>query len=506
MANENSIYVGTSFLKDQTKPEFLDLKYGNRHGLITGATGTGKTVSLQVLAEGLSMRGVPVFAADIKGDLSGISQIGVAKDFIDARVKKIGETDFAFHDNPVMYWDVLGEQGHPIRATIESMGALLLSNLLELNICFRVAADEKLPLVDLKDLRAILANVSDRAAELSAKYGNVAKASIGTVQRRLLVLEEQGAANFFGEPMLDINNLMRTTPDGRGFINVLAADKLMHSPRLYSVFLFWLMSELFTQLPELGDPDKPRLVFFFDEAHLLFDQAPKALLDKVEQVTRLIRSKGVGIYYITQNPLDVPDAVAGQLGNRIQHALRAFTPREQKAVRAAATTFRQNPDIDTEKVIMELGVGEALVSFLEGKGTPEMVARTFMRPPSGRIGAITPEERRAVIQKSPVFGMYETAVDRESASDILARRGTPGQAAPAGADQPQEHSGGGWFGIPGLGGGNSQPPPPAPGSKPGRAPAQPRGQTAGQAFTKSLLRSLGTVAGQVIGSMLRGRR
>ncbi|RME98228.1 MAG: DUF853 family protein, partial [Alphaproteobacteria bacterium] len=367
MSNQEAVFIGKS-----TRPEQLLLKLANRHGLITGATGTGKTVSLQILAEGFSAHGVPVFCADVKGDLSGIAAAGVSKDFLEERARKIDFKDYRYEAFPTVFWDLFGEQGHPIRTTVSEMGPLLLSRLLNLNdtqegvlnIAFRLADDEGLLLLDLKDLRALMVNVAERAGELSAEYGNVSKASVGAIQRRLLVLEEQGGEHFFGEPALDINDFMRTTTDGKGYVNVLAADKLMQSPRLYATFLLWLLSELFEEMPEVGDPEKPRLIFFFDEAHLLFDEAPKALVDKVEQVVRLIRSKGVGVYFVTQNPLDVPDTVSSQLGNRIQHALRAFTPREQRAVRAAAETFRPNPAFKTEDVIMQLGVGEALVSTL----------------------------------------------------------------------------------------------------------------------------------------------
>jgi DNA double-strand break repair helicase HerA and related ATPase len=428
---DGKIYLGTS-----VKPEYLDLKFANRHGLITGATGTGKTVSLQVLAEGFSKAGVPVFAADIKGDLSGIGKPGTRKDFIDKRIQKIGLD--AYHNTafPTVFWDVFGEQGHPVRATVADMGPLLLSRLMELNevqegvlnIVFRVAADEvaaghkEYLLLDLKDLRSALSNVNDRAKELSGLYGNIATASVGAIQRRLLVLEEQGADLFFGEPALDINDLLRVSMDGRGIVNLLAADKLMQSPRLYSTFLLWLLTSLWEHLPEVGDQPKPKLVFFFDEAHLLFDEAPKALLQRIEQVARLIRSKGVGVYFITQNPLDVPDAVSSQLGNRVQHQLRAFTPKERRAVKAAAETFRPNPDIETERAILDLGIGEALVSTLENKGEPSVVQHTLIRPPEGQIGPLTPDERATLMQRSPVAGKYETAVDRQSAYELLSER------------------------------------------------------------------------------------
>ena len=381
---EGMIYLGTS-----TKPEYLQLKFANRHGLITGATGTGKTVSLQVLAEGFSAAGVPVFAADIKGDLSGIAAVGELKDFIVKRNELIGLENYEPRAYPTILWDVFGESGHPVRATVLDMGPLLLSRLMELNevqegvlnIAFRVAADEGLPVVDLKDLRSLINNVGERSKELTTMYGNVATSSVGAIQRRLLVLEEQGADKFFGEPALEIADLMRIAPDGRGVVSLLTADKLMQSPRLYSTFLLWLLTKLWQTLPEVGDQPKPKLVFFFDEAHLLFDEAPKALLERIEQVARLIRSKGVGVYFITQNPLDVPDTVSSQLGNRVQHALRAFTPKEQRAIKAAAETFRPNPDLDTEEVIKALKVGEALVSMLENKGEPSIVQRTMMRPP-----------------------------------------------------------------------------------------------------------------------------
>ncbi|MET1411101.1 helicase HerA-like domain-containing protein [Roseibium sp. HPY-6] len=426
MTGKDSIFVGAS-----TKDETLALKLANRHGLIAGATGTGKTVSLQILAEGFSKAGVPVFCADIKGDLSGLAAEGVSKDFLEKRAREVGiEESYTYKEFPTVFWDLLGKQGHPIRTTVSEIGPLLLSRLLELNdtqegvlnVLFELADDEGLLLLDLKDLRAMLAHVAERASELSTLYGNVSKSSIGAIQRRLLVLERQGGENFFGEPALDIRDFIRTAQDGRGIVNILAADKLMSSPRLYAVFLLWLLSELFEELPEVGDPEKPKLVFFFDEAHLLFSGAPKALIEKVEQVVRLIRSKGVGVYFVTQNPLDIPETILAQLGNRIQHALRAFTPRDQKAVRAAAETFRPNPDLNTERVITELGVGEALVSTLEGKGIPSVVQRTLIRPPCSRLGPITQAERRTLIQSSAIFGLYERAKDRKSAYEILMNR------------------------------------------------------------------------------------
>jgi DNA helicase HerA-like ATPase len=408
---------------------WLTLALANRHGLVTGATGTGKTVSLQVMAEGFARAGVPVFAADIKGDLSGISELGEAKDFI---LKRAADMGLSFQPDrfSTVFWDVFGEQGHPVRATVSEMGPLLLSRMMDLNdvqegvlnIGFKVADEQGLLLVDMKDLRAILSFIAEHANELTTEYGNVSKQTVGTIQRQLLVLENQGGAKFFGEPALALKDFMRTDGDGRGMINILVADRLMQSPQLYATFLLWMLSELFEELPEAGDPPKPKLVFFFDEAHLLFNDAPKALMDKIEQVVRLIRSKGVGVYFVTQNPVDVPDKVLGQLGNRVQHALRAFTPRDQKAVVAAAQTFRPNPKLDTAAVIMELGKGEALVSFLEGNGTPAMVERVMIRPPTARIGPITADERKAIMDKSPVKGKYDTTIDSESAYEVLQKR------------------------------------------------------------------------------------
>ena len=435
---------GLIFVGKGDHDQFLSLALANRHGLATGATGTGKTVSLQVIAEGFSRAGVPVFAADIKGDLSGIAVRGEAKPELIKRAKDMG-FDYEPEEFPVVFWDLFGEQGHPIRATVFEMGPLLVSRMLNLNdvqegiinIAFRFADDDPeikatdgQGLVDLKDLRELLSYLAKNAKELGSRYGNVAASAVGAVQRQLLVLENQGGTNFFGEPALATDDLIRVAPNGRGTINVLAADKLMSSPRLYATFLLWLLSELFEKLPEIGDPAKPKLVFFFDEAHLLFNEAPKELLDKVEQVVRLIRSKGVGVYFVTQNPVDVPDKVLAQLGNRVQHALRAFTPSDQKAVRAAAETFRPNPKLNTAQVIMELGKGEALVSFLEAGGTPTMVERALIRPPSARIGAITPDERKAVIAKSPLKGKYDTPVDPISAFEILQRRLAGGAALP----------------------------------------------------------------------------
>ncbi|MES2197005.1 MAG: helicase HerA-like domain-containing protein [Pseudomonadota bacterium] len=454
------------FIGKSEQPAWLTLGLGNRHGLVTGATGTGKTVSLQVMAEGFARAGVPVFAADIKGDLSGIAEVGEPKDFI---LKRASEMGLAFQPDQfsTVFWDVFGEQGHPVRATVTEMGPLLLSRMLDLNdvqegvlnVAFRVADDNGLTLIDLKDLRSLLDAIvpaGKKAADAeedalapirkaAQAFGNVTKATVGTIQRQLLVLENQGASQFFGEPALILKDFMKTDSDGRGMVNILVADKLMQSPRLYSTFLLWMLSELFEELPEVGDLPKPKLVFFFDEAHLLFTDAPKALLDKIEQVVRLIRSKGVGVYFVTQNPIDVPDKVLAQLGNRVQHALRAFTPRDQKAVAAAAQTFRPNPKLDTAKVITELGKGEALVSFLEGNGTPAMVERVMIRPPAGRMGPITPEERKAIMGKSPVKGKYDTAIDADSAYEMLQKR-VAGTAAPAPSDGSAGGEGGGWLG------------------------------------------------------------
>ena len=432
MLQDGQIYLGTSRMPDDSlqKGEYLNLKLANRHGLITGATGTGKTVSLQILAEGFSNAGVPVFCADVKGDLSGLAKAGKGKDFLEKRAQDIGLEDYEYQDFPAIFWDLFGDQGHPIRTTVSEMGPLLLSRLMDLtdaqegvlNIAFRIADEEGLLLLDLKDIQSLLSNIAERSKEISTRLGNVSKQSVSAIQRSLLVLEEQGGDYFFGEPALEIADIMRTTRDGRGSINVLAADKLMMSPRLYATFLLWLLSELFEELPEVGDPEKPRLVFFFDEAHLLFQDAPKILTQRVEQVVKLIRSKGVGVYFVTQNPLDVPDGVLAQLGNRIQHALRAYTPREQKAVKTAADTFRPNPDFDAVDTITNLGVGEALVSTLAKKGVPSMVQRTLIRPPQSRLGPLTKAERRDVINMSPVSGQYDDAVDRESAYEILTKR------------------------------------------------------------------------------------
>ena len=439
MADASTIFIGAD--SGGGNPQALELKRANRHGLIAGATGTGKTVTIQGIIDGFSAVGVPSFVADVKGDLSGLAMAGspAAKmhEVFAARAKDIGYEGWAYADNPVQFWDLFGEQGHPIRTTVSEMGPLLLARLLDLNevqegvltIAFHVADKEGLLLLDLDDLQAMLAHCAERADELTTTYGNVSKQSIGSIQRSLLQLRSQGGEHFFGEPALAMSDFIQRDDKGRGTVNILAADKLMQSPKLYSTFLLWLMSELFEHLPEVGDPDKPVLVFFFDEAHLLFDNAPKALLEKIEQVVRLIRSKGVGIYFITQNPIDIPDTVAGQLGNRVQHALRAFTPRDQAAVKSAATTFRANPGVDVETVITELKVGEALVSLLQPDGSPSPVERTLIKPPASRVGPVTPQERGVMIQTDAVGTKYDTLVDRESAEELLAAKAQEASAA-----------------------------------------------------------------------------
>jgi DNA helicase HerA-like ATPase len=461
----------------------------NRHGLIAGATGTGKTVTLQVLAESFSRIGVPVFMADIKGDLSGLSQPGVDHPKLRERIQRLDLAPFEFSGCPVTFWDVFGEQGHPVRATVSDMGPLLISRLLNLNetqqgvlmLAFKIADDNGLLLLDLKDLRALLQFVGENAKRFTTEYGNISPASIGAIQRGLVVLESHGGDRLLGEPALNLDDLMQTDEKGQGIINILAADKLMESPQTYVTFLLWLLAELFEELPEVGDLHKPKLVFFFDEAHLLFDDAPKALLDKVEQVVRLIRSKGVGIYFVTQNPLDVPDEVLGQLGNRVQHALRAFTPRDQKAVHAAAQTFRANPELDVAQVITELGVGEALVSMLDEHGRPGMVERIFIAPPHSRIGPLSPAQREALIHTSLLYGHYEKTLDRESAYEVLRARAEPSLAVPE----------------------NSR-------AKPRREPPSQWAEVA-QSMAKSAARNMGSQLGRqivrgLLGSLLGGRR
>lgn len=430
--------MGTIFLGlgENGERQSLDLGRANRHGLVAGATGTGKTVTLQGMAESFSAEGVPVFVADVKGDLSGISMAGSAKfkhaNKLESRAQELGMDDYEYSDNPAIFWDLYGEQGHPIRTTVTEMGPLLLARLLDLNdtqegvlqIVFRYADDNGLLLLNFADLQSMLLFASENAQELSGQYGNVSRQSVGAIQRQLLSFESQGADQFFGEPALEIDDFLKTDEQGRGYINVLAADKLMRSPKLYATFLLWLLAELFETLPEVGDPEKPKLVFFFDEAHLLFDDAPKALEDKIEQVVRLIRSKGVGVFFVTQNPIDIPAEVAGQLGNRVQHALRAFTPKDKKAIKAAADTFRINPDLDVEEAITELKVGEALVSTLLDDGAPSIVQRTLIKPPRSRLGPITAKERAIIKSISPVEGKYDVEIDRESAAEVLLAKAT----------------------------------------------------------------------------------
>ena len=430
--------------------QYLRLAQANRHGMIAGATGTGKTVTLQGRAESFSARGVPVFVADVKGDLAGISMPGSPTfkhaDKLEGRARELGMEDYAYADNAAVFWDLYGEKGHPIRTTVSEMGPLLLARLLDLNdtqtgvlnIVFRFADDEGLLLLDLGDLQRMLVHTAENAKELTAQYGNVSKASIGAIQRQLLSLDSQGGAQFFGEPALEIDDFLSVDANGRGIIHVLAADRLMRSPKLYATFLLWLLAELFETLPEVGDPDKPKLVFFFDEAHLLFDDAPKALEEKIEQVVRLIRSKGVGVYFVTQNPIDIPEDVAGQLGNRIQHALRAFTKRDQRAIRAAAETFRINPELDVEQAITELKVGEALVSVLDEDGAPTVVQRTLIKPPHSRLGPVSDKERAIINSVSPQDGKYDEAIDRESAEEVLARKAEDAAATAEEVDEKGE--------------------------------------------------------------------
>ncbi len=433
MSDSSTLFLGAG----QDGDVRLRLRMANRHGLIAGATGTGKTVTLQVLAENLSRAGVPVFMADVKGDLSGLAKPGSPNDKIEKRLKQLKIKDWSARPVPVVFWDLYGENGHPIRATISEMGPLLLANLLELNdvqegvlyACFKIADDQGLLLLDLKDLRALLTYIAENAKQFQKDYGNLAATSVAAIQRALLVLEQQGAENFFGEPALKLDDLMQVDFSGNGVVSVLDATKLLPQPRLYATFLLWLLAELFEQLPEVGDADKPKLVFFFDEAHLLFDNAPKALLEKIEQVVRLIRSKGVGVYFISQSPLDIPEDVLGQLGQRVQHALRAFTPKDQKAVKAAAQTFRARQGFDVETAITELGTGEALASVLDENGSPTPVARILVRPPESRIGPVTAAERAEHLRRSPLKGRYDQAVDRESAHELLNKRGEQAAAA-----------------------------------------------------------------------------
>ncbi len=481
------------YLGKGSSPQQVLLKYANRHGLIAGATGTGKTITLQGMAEDFSRAGVPVFIADVKGDLSGLSQQGVAKDHFTKRASDIGY-DYDFFACPTMFWDVFGKHGHPIRVTVSEMGPLLLSRLLRLNntqegvlnIAFAVADAEGLLLLDFDDLRAILNHISEHSKEYGTHYGNIAKSSVGAIQRGLLTLEQEGAKNLFGEPALDIVDFMHTAPNGMGYINILSAESLMHNPKLYATFMLWLLSELFEDMPEVGDMDKPKLVFFFDEAHLLFDEAPKILVEKIEQLVKLIRSKGVGVYFVTQNPADIPDSVLGQLGNRIQHALRAFTPKDQKAVRAAAQTFRENPAFKTEDAITNLGVGEALVSTLDKKGSPTIVERTLIKPPGTFVGPVIVQQRMHTMQQSPIAGKYDEAVNRESAHEMLAGRAEQGSKM---LDKTSDKN------------------KPEPVEK---KRASRRSDSLATTITKSVLRSVGSQIGRqiargILASMLKGR-
>jgi DNA helicase HerA-like ATPase len=491
--------------KSPKKNEFYLLpRMANRHGLVAGATGTGKTVTLQRIAESLSENGVPVFLADVKGDLSGISQKGTENFKIMERIKLLNLSDHCFREFPVAFWDVFGKSGHPVRATVSDMGPLLIGQLLNLNevqtgvltLIFKIADDNGLLLLDLKDLRAMVQHVGDNAQQFTTEYGNISKASVGAVQRGLLGLETQGGEQFFGEPMLDIFDLIQTHTDGRGIINILAADQLITRPKVYATFLLWLLAELFERLPEAGDLEKPKMVFFFDEAHLLFEDAPAALLEKIEQVVRLIRSKGVGVYFVTQNPRDVPDKVLAQLGNRVQHALRAFTPQEQKAVKIMAETFRPNPKLNIEKVITELGVGEALISFLEENGTPAVVNRAFVCPPQSRVGIITPDERQSTIHNSIHFGNYEKAVDRVSAFEVIKKRTEQRVAQTEQAARQQQTS--------------QQTQPGYQEPAPRRSPGRP-GDSMMEAFAKSAIRSIGSSVGRqiirgVLGSIMGGKK
>jgi uncharacterized protein len=516
-----TIFVGGGG-EGYAQAQSLLLKYGNRHGLIAGATGTGKTVTLQILAEGFSQAGVPVFMADVKGDLSGLAAAGSSDhklhDAFTARAKTIG-LDLQYRAFPVTFWDMFGAQGHPIRATVAEMGPLLLSRLLELtepqegvlNVAFRLADEEQLPLLDLKDLQALLTFVAQNGSEISARYGLVSTTSVGAIQRRLLVLENQGAAQMFGEPALDLADLMRVDADGAGVVNILAADKLMNSPRLYATFLLWLLSELFEELPEIGDPEKPKLVFFFDEAHLLFNDAPKALVQKVEQVARLIRSKGVGIYFITQNPADVPDVILGQLGNRVQHALRAFTANDQKDLRLAAQTYRPNPRFVTEDAIRDVGTGEAVTSFLEAKGIPSVVERTLVRPPSSQLGPVAQTLRAGLMAASPMAAKYTQTIDRDSAYERLQARAAAAATETAEAEAKSERDSAAEREFQNARRYDGSKPASTSRSKPAATSSKSsRSDSIGTAFAKSFARSLGSKAGQqiirgVLGSLFKSR-
>lgn len=494
--------------KNATVSSVMLPKMINRHGLIAGATGTGKTVTLQALAENFSKIGVPVFMADVKGDLSGMSQAGGGNKRVEARLEQLGISGYTYEKCPVTFWDVFAKSGHPVRTTVAEMGPLLFARMLNLNdvqsgvlnAVFKIADDQGLLLLDLKDLRTMMQHAAENAAQYQAQYGNINAASVGAIQRGLLQLETEGADQLFGEPALSLDDLMQTDSKGRGVINILASDKLFNSPRIYATLLLWLLSELFEKLPEAGDLDKPKLVFFFDEAHLLFNDAPKALLDKIEQVVRLIRSKAVGVYFVSQNPLDIPDVVLGQLGNRVQHALRAFTPRDQKAVKSAAETFRSNPNVDVAVAITELGVGEALVSFLDEKGIPTPVERTFIAPPLSRVGPATDAEREAAIKESPIYGHYEKALDRESAHEILQKRAEEvvEKAAQQAAEEAKANEG---FSLGGMLGGSR----PTSGTR-GR---QPDGLI--EIAAKTVARTIGSQLGRqivrgILGSILGGKK
>ena len=503
------------------EPQYLSLKYANRHGLVAGATGTGKTVTLQIMAEQFSAQGVPVVLSDVKGDLSGLGKAGSEAFKLHGafteRAETIGFSDFAYDAFPVTFWDIFGRQGHPVRCTITEMGPLLLSRLLDLseaqegilNIAFRIADEQEMALLDLKDLQALLVWLGENRAEIGLRYGNISPASVGAIQRRLLVLENEGGAGLFGEPALELGDLMQVDAAGRGRINILAADELMQSPKLYATFLLWLLSELFETLPEVGDPEKPKLVFFFDEAHLLFDDAPKALLDKVEQVARLIRSKGVGVYFVTQNPADVPEDILGQLGNRVQHALRAFTAKDQRELRQAAENYRENPRFDTEDAIREVGVGEAVTSMLQKKGVPGIVERTLIRPPSSQLGPLTAAERATLVASSPLAGKYEAAVDRESAFEVLRARAAAAAAEAEAAERQLEENDNASVAAREYNAGRRYS-----GGRVGRSSSRPRrssrSDSVGQAMAKSFARQIGTQAGRavvrgVLGGLFRGR-
>lgn len=519
MSDSKGIFVGGGG-EGYGEKQYMLLNYANRHGLIAGATGTGKTVTLQILAESFSNAGVPVFMSDVKGDLSGLAASGSPNHKLHGpfteRAKTIGFDDFGYQAFPVTFWDLYGDQGHPIRTTVSEMGPLLLSRLMDLseaqegilNIAFRVADEEALPLLDLKDLQSLLVWIGENAKTLALRYGFVSSNSVGAIQRRLLVLENQGAADFFGEPALELEDMFHIDENGRGQLNILAADKLMAAPKLYATFLLWLLSELFETLPEVGDPDKPKFVFFFDEAHLLFDGAPKALVDKVEQVARLIRSKGVGVYFVTQNPADVPEDILGQLGNRVQHALRAFTRKDQKDLRAAADTYRENPRFDIEDAIKEVGVGEAVTSFLIKKGMPGFAERTLIRPPSSQLGPITKVERKAAMMSSPVSGKYDDVLDRDSAFEMLAARAVKAAKEADEAEQREEemearereYQTGRRYSGTRVSRSSSRK----------KTTRKRRGDSPGEAFAKSMMRSIGTKAGTAIvrgimGSLFKGR-